>query len=65
MAVYDDARIRERSEVIMYAIDARAQRFPDEDRFVYLPFAGEEDRYRWTPDTMSRLRDYNLLDLGI
>ena len=65
ISVYDDERIRERSEVIMYAIDARAQRFPDEERFVYLPFAGAEDHYRWTSETMDRLRDYNLLDLGI
>ena len=30
VAVYDDARIRERSRVIQYAIDARTQRFPSE-----------------------------------
>lgn len=62
---YDEHYIRERSKVIMYAIDARSRRFPHERRFVYRPFAGEEDDYRWTPGTTSTLRDYNLRDLGI
>jgi hypothetical protein len=65
VAVYDEERIRQRSTAIMYAIDARAQRFPDEPRFVYEPFAGQEDQFRWTPQTRAALRDYNLLDLGI
>jgi hypothetical protein len=63
--VYDEERIRKRSEVIAYAIDARAQRFPNERRYVYAPFAGQEDRYRWSSTTLADLRDYNLLDLGI
>jgi len=65
VAVYDAERIHERSKAIMYGIDARAQRFPEEQRYVYQPFAGHEDEYRWTPETQSALRDYNLLDLGI
>jgi hypothetical protein len=63
--VYDEERIRKRSEVIAYAIDARAQRFPQERRYVYAPFAGEEDRFRWSSSMLDGLRDYNLLDLGI
>jgi hypothetical protein len=65
MAVYDADRIRKRSEAIMYAIDARAQRFGGERRFAYQPFAGEEDRFRWSDAARADLRDYNLLDLGI
>lgn len=65
VAVYDDVRIRERSRVIMYAIDARKQRFPDETSYHYAPFDGEETSYRWTPDAKSSMKDYNLLDLGI
>ncbi|MDH4148773.1 MAG: phytanoyl-CoA dioxygenase, partial [Acidimicrobiia bacterium] len=65
VSVYDEARITERSKAIMYAIDARAQRFPDERRFAYQPFAGREDEFRWTPEARASLRDYNLLDLGI
>ncbi|MDO8433738.1 MAG: phytanoyl-CoA dioxygenase family protein [Candidatus Binatus sp.] len=65
VAVYDEDRIRERSRVIMYAIDARQQRFPNEKPYRYKPFAGLEDRYCWTPEVKPGLRDYNLLDLGI
>jgi hypothetical protein len=63
--VYDDERIRERSKVIMYAIDARRQRFPQETPYRYKPMAGQEEQYRWTPERMAELKDYNLLDLGI
>jgi ectoine hydroxylase-related dioxygenase (phytanoyl-CoA dioxygenase family) len=63
--VIDEERVRERSKAIMYGIDARAQRYPQEERFVYQPFAGHEDEYRWTPRTKAQLKDYNLLDLGI
>ena len=63
--VYDAARIRERSRVIAYAIDARSQRYPDEVPYVYRPFAGEEDENRWDDKARARLKDYNLLDLGI
>ncbi len=65
VAVYDDARIRERSRVIGYAIDARRQRFPDEAPFAYRPFADSQEVFNWTPETRAELRDYNLLDLGI
>jgi hypothetical protein len=65
VAVYDEERIRERSRVIMYAIDARHQRFPEEKPYRYQPFADEQDQYRWTPEVTAGLRDYNLLDLGI
>ena len=54
VAVYDEERIHERSKAIVYGIDARAQRFPDEARFVYQPFAGHEDEYRWTPRDAGR-----------
>jgi hypothetical protein len=63
--VYDAERIGERSRVIAYAIDARRQRFPDEAPYVYQPFAGEEDEYRWDDAARAKLKDYNLLDLGI
>lgn len=65
VATYDDQRIRERSRLIMYAIDARKQRFPDEKPYRYKPLAVRADLYRWTPEAKATLRDYNLLDLGI
>ena len=65
VAVYDDQRIRERSRPIMYAIDARQQRFPDEKPYRYKPLAGQQELYRWTAEARAELKDYNLLDLGI
>ena len=64
--IYDEQRIFERSSVIAVAIDARRQRFPDEKPYVYQPFAGLEDDYRWNAETYEKvIRDYNLKDLGI
>ena len=65
-AVYDEARIDERSAVIAVAADARRQRFPGETPYVYQPFAGREKDYRWSPESRERvIRNYNLKDLGI
>ncbi len=65
-AVYDAARIFERSAVVQVAIDARARHFADERRFAYQPFVGREDDYRWTPETVRRvITDYNTKDLSI
>ncbi len=63
--VYDDARIFERSSVIATAIDARAQRFPEEATFVYQPFVGLEDEFRWDEAGRVRLHDYSQKDIGI
>ncbi len=65
IAVYDEERIRKRSEAIAYAIDARQQRFPDETPHRYAPFADCMNDYHWTPAAQDALADYNLLDLGI
>ena len=65
-AVYDEQRIFDRSAVIAVGIDARRQRFPDEEPYRYQPFAGLEDDFRWSPETYERvIRDYNTKDLGI
>lgn len=65
ITTYDDEYIRERSKLIMYGIDARSQRFPDETPYRYQPFAGEEPQYRWGPSALAAIKDYNLRDLGI
>ena len=65
VATYDTDRIRERSRLIGYAIDARRQRFPDETPFVYRPHAQEGLTYRWDDKARADVRDYNLLDLSI
>lgn len=62
-AVYDAARIHERSKAIGYAIDARQQRFPDETPYLYQPLAGQT--LCWDAAAKASLKDYNLLDLSI
>ncbi len=65
ISVYDDDYIEARSRLIMYAINARQARFPEETPYRYAPFAGREDEYAWGPHVMGSLKDYNLQDLGI
>jgi hypothetical protein len=65
VTMYDADYIRQRSRMIMYGIDARRQRFPDETPFVYAPLAGAQEQFRWTPAAKAEIKDYNLQDLGI
>jgi len=65
VATYDVDRIRERASLIGYGIDARRQRFPDEEPFVYRPHADEGLSYRWDEAAKAGIKDYNLLDLSI
>jgi len=63
--VYDEALIEERSRVIGYAIDARRQRYPQEDSYQYLPFAQAGKDYPWDNHAKQAIKDYNLHDLSI
>jgi hypothetical protein len=62
---YTDDYIHQRSKCIAWGIDARVQRFPDEQRYVYAPLADHEDELRWDDAARAEIRDYNLRDLGI
>ena len=63
---YDEARVQERSRMIAIAIDARAQRYPDEECYQYLPLVGFEAENRFNEETRKRVvKNYNLLDLHI
>ena len=64
-AVFDEARIKERSRMIGYAIDARKQRFPEETPFVYRPLSDGGETLRWNDDVRRSIKDYNLLDFSI
>lgn len=64
-AVYDEARILERSRMIGYGIDARRQRFPDETPYTYKPLADAGVHCAWDATAKARIKDYNLLDLSI
>ena len=62
--VYDAQRIERRSRTIQLAIDARAQRFPNETPYRYRPFVGLEDDNRWNETNRETvLKDYNVLNL--
>lgn len=62
---YDDAYISHRARMLLYAIDARQQRFPDEQAYDYQPMSAQRDAFRWTPAAKADVKDYNLHDIGI
>ena len=63
---YTRDRILARSRVVQIAIDARRQRFPAEESYVYQPLADEAAALRWNDGTReSILKNYNVLDIGI
>jgi hypothetical protein len=62
---YDEALIEERSRVIGYAIDARQQRYPEEEIYQYQPFVQAHKNYCWDSTARQAIRDYNLHDLSI
>lgn len=64
-AVYDNDFIKERTKVLGYAIEARKQRFPDEESYEYKLHKDAGDTFQWDSTLMSELRDYNLRDLSI
>lgn len=61
--IYDEERVQARSRVLGLAIEARKQRFPDEEPYVYAPFANRT--FEWNDAARESLRGYNQLDLGI
>jgi hypothetical protein len=62
---YTDEIIEERSKVIGYAIDARSQKYPHEEPFVYKPFYVRNKSFTWCDRARAEIKDYNLLDLSI
>jgi ectoine hydroxylase-related dioxygenase (phytanoyl-CoA dioxygenase family) len=65
LETYDDERIRKRAEIIGYAIDARAQHFPEERPFTYRPHAEAGETYRWNEAARAKIEAYYLRDLII
>ncbi|MEM9621557.1 MAG: phytanoyl-CoA dioxygenase family protein [Pseudomonadota bacterium] len=65
VAVYDEQRIHARAAMIGYAINARQQHFSGELPYAYQPLQNEMENYRWDDQARARIKDYNLLDLGI
>ena len=63
--VFNEEIVERRSRVIGYAIDARKQRFPNEDPYSYKPFQISGKSYKWNDVARADLKDYNLDDLSI
>ena len=63
--VFDEEIVTRRARTIGYAIDARKQRFPDEQPYVYQPFESAGADYSWNDAARADLKDYNLEDLSI
>ena len=57
ISVYDDAYISHRARLILYAIDARRQRWPDETPYRYAPLSDQANRFRWMTPAMEDIRD--------
>lgn len=57
--------IAKRSEVIGYGIDARRQRFPNEESFQYQPFVEQGLSYNWIEEAKASLHNYHARDLSI
>lgn len=63
---YDKARIDARCRILQIAIDARKQRFPQEQSYVYRPLAGQEENNRWNETVRETvLKNYNQRDMFI
>jgi ectoine hydroxylase-related dioxygenase (phytanoyl-CoA dioxygenase family) len=66
VVTFGSEQIHQRSRMIAVGIDARRQRFPDEQPYCYQPLVGEEDLNRWNEATRQTVvKDYNLLDMYI
>lgn len=65
ISVYTEDYIRSRSRMIMFGINARRKRFPDEVAYDYEPLKDNAADYAWESSRMSELTDYNLQDIGI
>ena len=63
--VFDEEVVTRRSRTIGYAIDARKQRFPEEEPYCYQPLADKASEYVWDDAARADLKDYNLEDLSI
>ena len=63
--VFDEAVIERRSRLIGYAIEARKQKYPNEEPYKYYPFEQSGKSFVWNDSAREDLKDYNLEDLSI
>ncbi|MCY3883942.1 MAG: phytanoyl-CoA dioxygenase family protein [Gammaproteobacteria bacterium] len=65
ITTYTEEYIRSRSRMIMFGINARKERYPDETPYDYAPMKDNAAGYKWDSSRMAELTDYNLQDIGI
>ena len=63
--VFDDEIIERRSRSIGYAIEARKQKYPNEEAYKYYPFEQSGKSFVWNDSSREDFKDYNLEDLSI
>ena len=63
--VFDEEIIERRSRSIGYAIEARKQKYPNEEAYKYYPFEQSGKSFVWNDSSREDLKDYNLEDLSI
>lgn len=64
-AVFDEAFIQKRSQVMGLAIAARKDHFPQETPYNYKPLSNVQDGIVYDAAAQAALLDYNLMDLSI
>ena len=63
--VFNEEIIERRSRLLGYAIEARKQRYPEEEAFSYSPFLKSGKQFKWDQEARQNIIDYNLDDLSI
>ncbi len=63
--VYDKNHIEQRSQIMGIAVNARREKFPEEETFTSSAVDPSLPQHQWSPEAMNAIQDYNLLDLSI
>ena len=63
--VFDEEIISRRTKPLGYAIEARKEKYPNEEPYEYQPFKESNENFIWNNEARKTLVDYNLEDLSI
>ena len=63
--VFDEEIISRRTKPLGYAIEARKEKYPNEEPYEYQPFKESNESFIWNNEARKSLEDYNLEDLSI
>jgi hypothetical protein len=63
--VFDEEIIARRTKPLGYAIEARKEKYPNEEPYEYQPFIESNENFIWNNEARKTLVDYNLEDLSI